>query len=139
MIHFLVHLLLLALRASESDKCPPLPSRSPNFGPNILSSTTASEFPLGFVKCYLLLNIIVEGTKCFKFILAVHDLDGGPCLFVAAESDLAGERPNELSLGVYAPLGYENLGTSNSLGDIGLFQDVAVEVARTRLGAEVTT
>jgi hypothetical protein len=84
----------------------------------------------------LLSNVVVEGTIFYQYILAAHDLSGTPCLFVSAESDadpsLGGSKA--LSLGVYSAGGYENLGPSDSLGDMDLFQDVAVEVVRSRLG-----
>jgi hypothetical protein len=136
MIHVLVHLILLALRASESSsrRLPAPPGNE--FGPQIISATTQRQFPLGYGKCFLLSNVVVEGTIYYHYVLAVHDVTGAPCLFITAESginpSLGGSEG--LSLGVYRPGGYENLGPSDSLKDMDLFQDVAVEVARTRLG-----
>jgi hypothetical protein len=92
------------------------------------------QFPLGFGQCYLLSNIVVDGTKCFQYILAVHDYAGDPSMLIAAESDLA--ENSGLNLAIYTPGGYQNLGPSESLGDISLFEDVAVEVARSRMGLE---
>ena len=66
----------------------------------------------------------------------MHVFAGAPAMFVASESNTAGllGGSGSHSLSIFAPEGYENLGSSDSWANMDLFQDVAVQLVNSRLG-----